>query len=132
MDSTINEPFILRCLANVCTRPPQHESLALDPFLFAICGTTTTLLAQSPYGDTRTDDCTTRTTNHTPIITDDVLKDVLIPVLYYKCDVEALNRVMTQLDNQYYERSEGMVQWGFMVFWTSVKGALQYRPEHDN
>lgn len=112
IDSAIAEPFILRCLAKACAHPPSHDTLALDPFLFATCETSTALRAQHP---------------HT--VTDDVLKDVLVPMLYYKCNVEVLDRVMTRLDSRYYDRSEGMVQWGFMVFWTSVKGALEYRPE---
>ena len=111
VDSTIAEPFVLRCLAKACQRQPQHVSMGLDPFLFATHGT---IIAQQQ-----------QLLREHPL-NDDDLKDTLIPILYHKCNLNALNAVMDRLDEQFYEHSEGESQWGFSVFWSSARGALRY------
>ena len=125
LDSTIAEPLVLRCLAKASKLPQvtntcqdiSHASIALDTFLFATQGT---IIAQQQSQLTQM-----------PIqnsINDDNLKDTLIPILYYKCNLDALNAMMDRLDKQYYEQSKGESQWGFCVFWTSARGALTYVP----
>jgi len=128
VDSTIAEPFVLRCLAKAAKtltvyRQETHHSIALDPFLFATQGT---IIAQQH----------SRVQSHSQSslayiqdgLNDDDLKDTLIPILYHKCNLDTLNAMMDRLDKLYYEQSEGESQWGFCVFWSSARGALAYEP----
>lgn len=123
VDSTIAEPFVLRCLAKAAKnaktatvyRQETDHSIALDPFLFATRGT---IIAQQHSSLAHIQDG----------INDDDLKDTLIPILYHKCNLDTLNAMMNRLDKLYYEQSEGESQWGFCVFWSSARGALAYEP----
>lgn len=139
LDSTVAEPFVLRCLAKASKLPRvtnrrqdiAHASIALDTFLFATQGT---IIAQQQSQLPQLPQLhhLSQLPQLPPLpiqnITDDNLKDTLIPILYYKCNLDALNAMMDRLDKQYYEQSKGESQWGFCVFWTSARGALTYVP----
>lgn len=126
VDSTIAEPFVLRCLAKAATvyRQETDHSIALDPFLFATQGT---IIAQQ-HSRVQSLQRSSPLAQIQDGLNDDDLKDTLIPMLYHKCNLDALNAMMDRLDKLYYEQSEGESQWGFCVFWTSARGALTYVP----
>lgn len=138
VDSTIAEPFVLRCLAKAAKtltvyRQETDHSIALDPFLFATQGT---IIAQQhsrvqslPQSSLSQSSLSQSSLVHIQDgLNDDDLKDTLIPILYHKCNLDTLNAMMDRLDKQYYEQSEGESQWGFCVFWSSARGALAYEP----
>ena len=143
VDSTIAEPFVLRCLAKAAKtltvyRQETDHAIALDPFLFATRGTIIAQqhsrvqsLLQSSLPQSSLPQSSLPQSSLVHIqdgLNDDDLKDTLIPILYHKCNLDTLNAMMDRLDKQYYEQSEGESQWGFCVFWSSARGALAYEP----
>ena len=85
VDSTISEPFVLRCLKNTVCSPrrkwynPWHSTGSPEYLTFAL----KSLLAAQQ--------CDRTTHNEHAILSNsDTLLDLLIPIIHHKCDVPSL------------------------------------------
>lgn len=78
-DSTVAEPFVLRCLANAFLRGDAPS--ASEQLTFAL---------RSLHAAQR---CAQQAAHRQPL-TSDTLLDLLVPILYYKCRLPTLERAL--------------------------------------